>query len=234
MKLQEIIYKVLVLFMLIVLSVGVYKLDNKDGCKINFYEYKDSKINLLQLKRITPRVSYYATLAEDKSEDINRKFSTIFHKKEIQNIKEFLILAKNSEFYNIEIAAFMMFDNKEIELYKSDKFFKYAGQYSVNDYLLETLGNYGIDEFQYKNLSALKGKVYTDRDKFVDDVVMHAKLKKGSWTDENIPKLGLGKNGVKFMNGVSHEIKENHLQEEDINNIISNLEKALKVYEDIK
>ncbi len=234
MKLQEIIYKVLVLFILVVLSVGVFKLGNKAGCKANFYEYKNSKINLLQVKRITPRVSYYATLAEDKSEDINRKFSTIFHKKEIQNIKEFLTLAKNSEFYNIEIAAFMMFDNKEIELYKSDKFFKYAGQYSVNDYLLETLNNYGIDEFQYKNLLALKGKIYTDRDKFVDEVVMYAKLKKGSWTDENIPKLGLGKNGVKFMNGLSDEIKENHLQDEDIENIILNLEKAFNIYEDIK
>ena len=104
----------------------------------------------------------------------------------------------------------------------------------MNDYLLETLDNYGIDEFQYKNLSALKGKVYTDRDKFVDDVVMYAKLKKGSWIDENIPKLGLGKNGVKFMNGVSNEIKENHLRDEDINNIILNLEKALNVYEEIK
>ena len=234
MKAQEIIYKLLVLFMLSALTVGVYKLNEKRGCKANFYEYKNSKINLLQVKRITPRVSYYATLAEDKTEDINRKFSTTFHKNEIQNIKEFLELAKNSEFYNIEIVAFMMFDNKEIALYKSGRFFKYAGQYSVNDYLLETLDNYGIDEFQYKNLSALKGKVYTDRDKFVEDVVMYAKLKKGSWTDENIPKLGLGQNGIKFMNDVSQELKENHLEDEDINTIVSNLEKALNVYEDIK
>ena len=234
MKLQEIIYKVLVLFMLVMLSVGVFRLVEKSGKKANFYEYKNSKINLLQVKRITPRVSYYATLAEDKSEDINRKFSTIFHKKEIENIKEFLEVAKNSEFYNIEIVAYMMFDNKEIELYKSDRYFKYAGQYSVNDYLLETLDNYGIDKFQYKNLSALKGKIYTDKDKFVNDVVMYAKLKKGSWTGENIPKLGLGKNGVKFMNGVSEEIKERHLIDEDIKNIVMNLEKALSIYEEIK
>ena len=234
MKLQEIIYKVLVLFMLVVLSVGVYKLVEKDNSKTNFYEYKNSKINLLQVKKITPRVSYYATLAEDKTEDINRKFSTMFHKEEIQNIKKFLELAKNSEFYNIEITVFMMFDNREVELYKSNRFFKYAAQYSVNDYLLETLNNYGIDEFQFKNLSAQKGKVYTDKEKFVNDVVMYAKLKKGSWTDENIPKLGLGKKGVKFMNGVTQEIKEYHLQDEDINNIISNLEKALSAYEEIK
>ena len=234
MKLQEIIYKVLVLFMLVVLSVGVFKLVEESNSKTNFYEYKNSKLNLLQVKRITPRVSYYATLAEDKSEDINRKFSTIFHKKEIQNIEKFLTLAKNSEFYNIEIIAYMMFDKKEVELYKSDRFFKYAGQYSVNEYLLETLNNYGIDEFQYKNLLALKGKTYTDKDKFVNDVVMYAKLKKGSWTDENIPKLGLGKNGVKFMNAVSQGIKENHLADEDIKNIIVNLEKALSVYEGIK
>ncbi len=234
MKLQENIYKVLVLFMLIVLSVGVFKLVDESSSRTNFYEYKNSKINLLQVKRITPRVSYYATLAEDKSEDINRKFSTIFHKKEIQNIKEFLEVAKSSEFYNIEIVAYMMFDKKEIQLYKSDKFFKYAGQYSVNNNLLETLNNYGIDEFQYKNLLALKGKIYTDKDKFVNDVVMYAKLKKGSWTDENIPKLGLGKNGVKFMNGVNQEIQEKHLADEDIKNIILNLEKALSVYEEIK
>ncbi len=234
MKPQDIIYKVLVLFMLAVLSVGAFKLDDKSESKTNFYEYQNSKINLLQVKHITPRVSYYATLAEDNTEDINRKFSTIFHKEEIHNIKEFLTLAKNSEFYNIEIVAYMMLDDTEVELYKSDRYFKYAGQYSVNDYLLETLDNYGIDKFQYKNLSALKGKIYTDRNKFVDDVVMYAKLKKGSWTDENIPKLGLGKNGIKFMNGVSNEIKENHLRDEDINNIISSLEKALSVYEEIK
>ena len=234
MKLQETIYKVLILFMLIVLSVGVFKLNEKSQSKTNFYEYKNSKINLLQVKRITPRVSYYATLAEDKTEDINRKFSTIFHKKEIHNIKEFLELAKNSKFYNIEIVAYMMFDDIEVQLYKSESFFKYAGQYSVNDYLLETLHNYGIDEFQYKNLSALKGKMYTDEKKFVDDVVMYAKLKKGSWTDENIPKLGLGQNGVKFMDGVSQEIKENHLRNEDIQNIILNLQNALNIYEEIR
>ena len=234
MKLQEVIYKILVLFMLVVLSVGVFSLIDREESKTNFYEYENSKINLLQVKRIIPRVSYYATLAEDKAEDINRKFSTIFHKKEIQNIQEFLTLAKNSEFYNIEIVAYMMLDDKEVELYKSDRFFKYAGQYSVNDYLLETLDNYGIDEFQYKNLSAIKGKIYTDKQKFVDDVVMYAKLKKGSWTEENIPKLGLGKNGIKFMNGVSQELKEKHLQEADINNIILDLEKALNVYKEIR
>ena len=234
MKLQEIIYKVLVLFMLAVLSVGVFKLEDKAKSKTNFYEYKNSKINLLQVKRITPRVSYYATLAEDRTEDINRKFSTIFHKEEINNIREFLEVAKNSDFYNIEIVAYMMLDDIEVELYKSDKFFKYAGQYSVNDYLLETLDNYGIDEFQYKNLSTLKGKIYTDKDKFVDDVVMYAKLKKGSWTDENIPKLGLGQNGIKFMNGVSHEIKESHISDENIEDIILNLQKALNVYEEIQ
>lgn len=234
MKLQEIIYKVLVLFMLVVLSTGVFKLFEKEEEERNFFEYKNSKINLLQVKRITPRVSYYATFAEDKTEDINRKFSTIFHKKEIENIKEFLSLAKNSKFYNIEIVAFMMLDDIEVELYKSDRFFKYAGQYSVNEYLLETLDNYGIDEFQYKNLSALKDKVYTDKDKFVDDVVMYAKLKKGSWTEENIPKLGLSKNSIKFMNGVSQELKENLISDEDIVEIIMNLQKALNIYEEIK
>ena len=234
MKLQEVIYKILVLFMLVVLSVGVFSLIDREESKTNFYEYENSKINLLQVKRIIPRVSYYATLAEDKAEDINRKFSTIFHKKEIQNIKEFLTLAKNSEFYNIEIVAYMMLDDTEVELYKSDRFFKYAGQYSVNNYLLETLDHYGIDEFQYKNLSAIKGKIYTDKKKFVDDVVIYAKLKKGSWTEENIPKLGLGKNGIKFMDEVSQELKENHLKEEDINNIILNLEKALNIYKEIR
>jgi|GEM_PF-5399836 len=234
MKLQEIIYKVLVLFMLSLLSIGLFKLIDKRENKTNFYEYKNSKINLLQVKRIVPRVSYYATLAEDNTEDINRKFSTVFNKKEIDNIKEFLTLAKNSEFYNIEIVTYMMFDDQEIELYKSERYFKYAGQYSVNNYLLETLDNYGIDEFQYKNLSALKGTVYTDKEKFINDVVMYAKIKKGSWTDENIPKLGLGKNGIKFMDGISQGIKENHLQDEDISNIISNLEKAFNIYEEIK
>jgi len=234
MKTQEIIYKVLVLFMLVVLTAGVYKLVEKSETTANFYEYKNSKINLLQVKRIVPRVSYYATLAEDNTEDINRKFSTIFHKKEIENIKEFLLLAKNSKFYNIEIVAYMMLDDLEVELYKSDMFFKYAGQYSVNDHLLETLSNYGIDEFQFNNLKSLKGKIYTDEKKFVDDVVMHAKLKDGSWTQENIPKLGLGKNGIKFMNGINNEIKENHLQDESINEIITNLEKALERYTEIR
>lgn len=234
MKLQDIIYKVLVLFMLLALSIGVFKLVDQANDRGVFYEYKDSKINLLQVKQIKPRVSYYATFAEDKTEDINRKYSTTFNIDEIKNIKKFLTVAKDSEFYNIEIVAYMMFDGREVELYKSDRFFKYAGQYSVNDNLLITLKNYGIDDFQYNNLVSIKDKIYTDKESFVNDVVMYAKLNNGSWTKENIPKLGLGKNGLKFMNGISDEIKENHLIDEDIEIIISSLQKALDSYEEIK
>lgn len=230
MKVQEIIYKILVLFMLVVLTVGVYNLNQKT----NFYEYKNSKINLLQIKKINSRVSYYATLAEDKTEDINKKFSTTFNRNEIENIQSFLSVAKNSKFYNIEIVVFMMLDDIRVQLYKSDKFIKYAGHYSVNDYLLETLENYGIDDFQYNNLLTLKDKVYTDKDKFVDDVVSYAKLKKGSWSQENIPKLGLGKKGIKFMNSAANEIQEKHITDEDIEKIIINLEQALKTYEEIR
>ena len=230
MKIQEIIYKILVLLMLTLLTVGVYDIVKKT----NFYEYKNSKINLLQVKKINSRVSYYATLAEDKTEDINKKFSTTLNRGEIENIKSFLIAAKNSNFYNIEIVAFMMLDEIRVELYKSDKFIKYAGQYSVNDYLLKTLENYGVDDFQYNNLLTIKDKVYTDKDKFVNDVVTYAKLKKGSWSQENIPKLGLGKKGVKFMDDSINEIKEKHLTDEDIKIIILNLEKALNTYEEIR
>ena len=63
---------------------------------------------------------------------------------------------------------------------------------------------------------------------------MYAKLKKGSWTQENIPKLGLGKNAIKFINGVPEKLKENRLQDEDIEVIIVNLNKALKHYEEIR
>lgn len=230
MKAQEIIYKILVLLMLILLTVGVYGIDEKTY----FYEYRNSKLNLSHVKKINSRVSYYATLAEDKTEDINKKFSTTLNRAEIENIKSFLIAAKNSKFYNIEIVAFMMLDEIKVELYKSDKFIKYAGHYSVNDYLLKTLENYGVDDFQYNNLLTLKDEVYTDKDKFVNDVVTYAKLKKGSWTAENIPKLGLGKKAIKFMDNTVNEIKEKHLTDEDIEQIILNLEKALKTYEEIR
>jgi len=230
MKVQEIIYKILVLIMLGALIVGVFNLDEKT----NFYEYKNSKINLLQVKKIDAKVSYYATLAEDRSEDINKKFSTTFNRAEIKNIQSFLTVAKNSKFYNIEIVAYMMFDEIRVELYRSDRYIKYAAHYSVNDYLLKTLENYGIDDFQYNSLLTLKDKVYTDKDKFVDDVVSCAKLKKGSWSQENIPKLGLGKKGLKFMDNVAHEINEKHLSDEDIESIVLNLQKALRTYEEIR
>ncbi|MEA3370206.1 MAG: hypothetical protein U9Q40_02575 [Campylobacterota bacterium] len=229
MKVVETVYKVLVLLMLMLLVLGLYELVEKK----NFYEYESSKINLLQVKKVESRVSYYATLAEDTSHDINRKFSTTLNRDELENIKSFLTAAKSSEFYNIEIVAYLLLDDTSVELYKSEKFIKYAGQYSVNEYLLRTLQNYGIDDFQYKSLLSLKGEVFTDKQKFTDAVVNAAKLKQGSWTQENIPKLGLGKKGVKFMKSAT-EIKEKHLSDEDIEMILSQLEKALETYEGIR
>ena len=42
------------------------------------------------------------------------------------------------------------------------------------------------------------------------------------------------KKGIKFMGDVADEIKENHLTDEDIEMIVLNLQKALKVYEEIR
>lgn len=234
MNILDNLYKVLVLVLLFSITIATYSLVGMNKKGGNFYTYKDTKINLLQVKKIHPRVSYYATLSSDSLPEINKLFSTTLNDKEIQNIEKFLKLSQDSEFYNIEIQAFMMFDDQKIELYKSPTYTKYARKYSVNPYLLETLKIYGLDDFQYANLLKIKDKIYTSKEKFLEDVLTYARLKHSHWSEKNIPILGLGEKAAKFMHNVDTNEKENLLDVKGISEILHGLKEANEKYLGIK
>jgi len=230
MKILDLLSKVAILIILVLLGVGVYRLTTIDKKGSSFYEYKNTKINLKQVRRITPRVDYIITYKEDNNINIFRTYSTSLNDKEIHSIEKFLHLAQKSEFYNVEVIAYMMFDKEKIELYHSHRYLKYAKEYSVNDELLGKLSADGLDEYQYKSLEQLKDKVYDDANKFFDDVISYARLKRSPWSKKNIPQLGLGANGNKFMSKLSKDAKENELHEEDIQNIVKNLHTSYEHY----
>jgi len=234
MKFLDIFSKVSILLILVILIIGVNKLINIEKHESKFYEYNNMKINLAQVKVVRARVDYIITYKEDNNIDIFRKYSTSLNVNELENIKGFLALAKGSEFYNIEIETYMLFDKQKIALYHSPRFLKHANTYSVNEDLLSKLSAYGLDGFQYKNLTKIKDVVYDDVNKFFDDVISYAKLKKSNWSQENIPKLGLGSNANKFMKNVDMQVAQKSINDEDIKIILKNMKESYEVYAGIK
>lgn len=234
MKFLDILSKLSIVLILVILIIGVNKLIYIEKNESKFYEYNNMKINLAQVKVVRARVDYIITYKEDDNIDIFRKYSTSLNAQELENIKGFLTLAKKSEFYNIEIETYMLFDKQKIALYRSPHFLKHATTYSVNADLLSQLSAYGLDSFQYENLTKIKDVVYDDVNKFFDDVVSYAKLKKSSWSQENIPRLGRGSNANRFMKNVDMQVVEKSINDEDIQTIIVNMQDSYDVYVGIK
>lgn len=233
MKFLDIISKLSIFLILIILIVGVTKFISIEKNESNFYEYKNMKINLEQVKMVEAKVDYIITYKEDDNIDIFRKYSTPLNSNEIANIEGFLSLAKTSEFYNVEIVTYMLFDKQKIELYHSPRFLKHATTYTVNENLLSQLSVYGLDEFQYKNLTKIKNVVYDDANKFFNDVLAYAKLKNSNWSQEHIPKLGLSANANKFMSSVDMKVEQKSLNDENIKAIINNMKESYGTYNGI-
>jgi len=231
MKAVDVLIKVIILVLLV---IGIIKLTHIETKSENFFEYNGSKINLQKVYKITPRVEYIITFKEDSKKDIFRKYSTALNEKEIQNIGSFLALAKESKYYSVAVSAFMMFDNRKVELFRSSDYLKLAHEYEVNEYLLEVLNSYGLDSFQFTNLEKLKGKVYTDRENFLEEVVAYGKLKREGWIETNIPRLGLGANAILFMEDVSSEREEKPLTQDEIDSILTHLGEAYSVYKGLE
>lgn len=234
MKYIDMLGKISTVLIMLLLAVVAYTLVQIDKKSTNFYEYQDKKINIKQVKQIVPRVDYIITFKEDKNVDIFHRYSTILTKHEIANIKKFLELAQKSAYYNVEIVAYMKFDKTNIELFHSKEYLKKPAQYSVDANMLAVLKSYGIDDFQYKNLEKLKEKIYKDSQVFFDEVMAYAKLKKNAWSEKNIPLLGLGDNGIKFMHNVDEEAEELTLNDENIETIVKSLEDAYAEYESMQ
>ncbi len=234
MKLLDIISKIAIVFAFVSLAFILNTLIEIDKKSTTFYELEKSKINLKNVKKIVSKVDYIITYREDKNSNIFRKYSTLLNDKEIKNIEQFLNLAKQSEFYNIEVIAYMMFDNEKVKLYHSKNYLKVASKYRVSEHLLENLSLNGIDKLQYKNLQKLQDKVYDDKEEFLEIVTDYGKLNKVGWCQKNVPALGLGKNGIKFMSFVKKDSKELLLEEDDITEIKENLTKAYLEYTKIK
>lgn len=229
MKILDLVSKIAILVILLVLSIGVNKLIliQKEA---KFYEYNDSKINITQVKKVIPKMDYIITFKENNNIDVFRKYSKSLNEDEIARVKKLLSLAKKSEFYNVEIIAYMMLDDEKVVLYHSGHYLKHPTTYSVNEDLLSKLSAYGLDDFQYENLSKIKDVVYEDVNKFFDDVVDYAKIRRSNWSKENIPQLGLGANANKFMSRVDKKAEENPLGDEDIEPIIEELNSAYSHY----
>jgi len=231
---MEILSKVSIVLILVFVIAGVGELVQMNQKAITFYEYQDKKINLKLVKHIVPKVDYIITYKEDKNVDIFRKYSTTLNEQEIKNIQNFLELAQKSAFYHVEIIAYMKFDDTKIELFHSKQYLKKATEYSVNDSMLSILSSYGIDDFQYNNLAKIKDKIYEDSTAFYEDVVAYAKLKKDTWSEQNIPLLGLGDNGIKFMYNIDKEAEDLMLTQEEISLTSQALKDAYLEYERIK
>jgi len=222
------------LAILIVTIIGVIKLISIDDKASNFYEYKSTKINLKQIKQITPRLDYIISYKEDEEKDIFHKYSTSLNKKEINNLETFLIQASSSEYYNVEIVAYMMLDSFKVELFHSKKYMKKPHTYVVSKELLSTLSKNGLDKFQYENLKEIEGKSYDNLESFFDDVIAYAKLRRSEWSKRVIPELGMGTKANKFLSYVDPKTEEKVLEPQDIKNIMQNLKEAFDVYDGLQ
>ena len=234
MNYGENITKVLLLIIIFIAGFATYNLIDINKKSTKFYEYEKGKINLLQVSKINPRVEYYATLSQDENLDINRKYSTTLNLDEISNIETFLATTKDSEFYNIEINTYMMFDNQRVNIYKSPRYVQLPSHYQVNDYMLSVLKVYGIDEFQYEGLMKLKEKIFEGREKFIDSVISVAKLNRSEWVLKNIPILGLGEKSAEFLTELDSDVKERFLSDSEIKIISEKLHGSYSSYMDIK
>ena len=234
MKIVEITQKISIYIIVILLIVITSKLINMESEESQFYEYKNSKINLKQVKKIIPRLEYIITYKEDDNIDVFRKYTTPLNPKEIKNVENFLYLAQKSEFYNVEVISFMLFDDEKIPLYHSQRFLKSPANYSVNENMLSKLSSYGLDDMQYENLKQLKKKVYNDANVFFEDVISYAKIKRSEWSQENIPKLGLGLNAEKFLSTLSDGVEQRELTKKEILEIVKELKKSYKQYDGIE
>jgi len=234
MKFLDILSKLSSVIGLVLLVIAVNLLSGVNKQKSSFYEYEGKKINLYLVKNIVPRVDYIITYKEDKVDDIFRKYSTILNEEEIENIENFLELAQKSDFYSVKVIAYMLFDGENIKLYNSAHFLKQPNKYVVGDRLLSRLKSYGLDEFQYESLLKLRGIVYKDKEKFLEDVLASAHLKDTEWLRESIVQLARDSKANAFMRNVSDGVEDKELSSDAIHNIVTGLKEAYRNYNGIK
>lgn len=234
MKLTENVKVLLLLSILATVILGLLCLKAIDTKLVNFYEHDNKKINLAQIKYINSRVDYIATLSQDKSEDMNRKYSTHFDINEISKIEKILEISKKSDFYDIKIDAYMMFDNEKINLFQSKRYVKLPTNFKVNPHMLSTLKTYGIDDYQYQNLLKLQDQSFTNREDFVNTVIDRAKLKKNDWLVTNIALLGVGQKESDFLKNIDSTTAETILDKSEISTVIDSLKSSYDKYSGIK
>jgi hypothetical protein len=180
------------------------------------------------------KVDYIITYKEDSEKDIFSKYTTSLDENEIQNIHTFLENVSQSDYYNVEIVSYMLFDEKRLELFHSPRYLKLPSSYKVNKELLSTLQEYGVDDFQYKNLLKIEDKIYTDRTSFYKDVISFAKLKESQWLRNNIIRLGVDSKTAEFLENVDFKESEKLIGEKEIKESMSHLLDAYKSYEAIE
>jgi hypothetical protein len=234
MKLIENVKVLLLLSILVTLVLGLFCIKGINAKLSNFYEYENKKINLSSVKNIQVRVDYIASLSQDKSEDIHRKYSTHFTMQEVEKIEKILELSKESDFYDIQISTYMMFDNEKINLFQSKRYIKLPTHFKVNPFLLSTLKTYGIDDYQYQNLSKLQEQVFNNKDEFVNTIIERAKLRRSDWLVANLELLGAGEKESEFLKNMESNATQLLLDDDEIDTIITSLKSAYDNYIGIK
>jgi hypothetical protein len=234
MKLFDRLIKSIIVVIFVLFLFALNQMQEMKSLLTRFYEYDGKKINLTQVKVIEPRVDYIISYDDASDLDTFYRHSEQINEKEIDTLEKVLKEAQKSDYYEIRLLVYLLFDDQKIILYKSPLYFKTVHKYSVNANMLHVLKNYGIDDFQYKGIASLQGEIYTDKEKFVDDVVRLGKLKKSAWSQKNIPLLGMGKKAAVFMRHAESYEHENLLQDKDIQAIIKALRDAYQTYMSIQ
>ncbi len=227
--------KLLLLFLiLVVLVVGLFFLKSINQKSTNFYEYEKSKINLTNVKYIQERVDYIATLSQDEERELHRKYSTHLNEEEIEKIEKILDLSKTSDFYDIQINAYMLFDNEKVAQFQSKRFTKLPSHYKVTPYMVNKLQGYGLDDYQHQNLTKLQEQLFTNRAEFVNTVIDRTKLRRSDWLVTNITLLGVGQKESQFLKNIDGNATDVLLEESDIKEIVNALKNAHSTYAGIK
>jgi len=234
MKLFDTLIKSIIVMIFLLFIYAVNQMQDMKHLLERFYEYDGKKINLTQVKVIEPRVDYIISYEDAEDFDTFYRHSKQINDREITLLKKLLKEAQKSDFYEVQVLVYFLFDDQKIFLYRSPHYLKTIHTYSVNDHLLGVLKNYGIDDFQYQSIARIKGEIYTDKEKFIDDVVHLGKLKKSAWVQKNIPLLGMGKKGDAFMRKREVGEDEKILTDEQREAIVEAVEKAYSIYLGIK
>lgn len=204
------------------------------GCenKSGWYDYGNGVVNLDNVNHISAKIVGVSTFDTGPQENFHKEFVNPLSPSDIEIITSWI--APNSldgyHFYKWHYEAYIMFDAFKLTLYESKKYLKKPKIYQVTDYFLGELKAKGGTPAMVNALGKLKGKSFNDKKLFSDAVITQAKLERNNFTENVLPKLGLGEKASVFVNGLGDNEKELLLTPEEYELIMKGLNKAHSDY----